>query len=280
MTRPDSHELYEELAAGYALSALEPEDEQEFLRHLSACARCERDTAVHAATLTHLAYAADAPEPPESLLSAIRRGVAASGRGASFPPSAPRTLTDAPEPAAPYREPAPVASLDDARRRKLRFGPARPGAWVGIAAAAALVMGLGVWNTSLQADRDQQDAWGDRITAAVRELRDTSTDTVPLTTPEGDVVAVALVRGSELSLVVDGLPVNDEATTYILWGQSRYGDVRPVGAFDVTRPGVDVREDMQVQAGVADVTRFMLTRERGSQAPPIPEQPLLASGDV
>lgn len=279
MTRPDSHELYEELAAGYALSALEPEDEQAFLQHLSGCARCERDMAVHAATLTHLAYAADAPEPPESLLASIRQGVADSGRGASFPAAAPRTFTDAPEPVAPARQPAPVASLDAARRRKLRFGPARSGAWVGIAAAAALVMGLGVWNTSLQADRDQQEAWGDRMAAAVRELRDTTTDTVPLTSPE-EVVAVALVRGSELSLVVDGLPVNDESTTYILWGQSRYGDVRPVGAFDVTRPGVDVREDMQVQAGVADVTRFMVTRERGSQAPPIPEQPLLASGDV
>ena len=280
MTRPDSHELYEELAAGYALSALEPEDEQVFVQHLSGCARCERDMAMHTATLTHLAYAADAPEPPESLLASIRQGVAASGRGASFPAPAPSTLVDAPEPAAPSHEAAPVASLDAARRRKVRFGPARPGAWAGIAAAAALVMGLGVWNTSLQADRDQQEAWGDRMAAAVRELRDTATDTVPLKSPEGDVVAVALVRGSELSLVVDGLPVNDESTTYILWGQSRYGDVRPVGAFDVTRPGVDVREDMQVQAGVADVTRFMLTRERGSQAPPIPGQPLLASGDV
>ena len=278
MNRPDTHERYEELAAGYALSALEPEDEQAFLRHLGGCARCERELAVHAATLTHLAYAADAPEPPESLLASIRQGVAASGRGASFPVAAVAGPADPPPPSRP--EMAPVASLGDARRRKDRLGAGRPGMWVGIAAAAALVFGLGVWNTSLQQDRDQQDAWGDRITAAVRELRDTATDTVPLQSPEGDVVAVALVRGSELSLVVDGLPVNDDGTTYVLWGQSRYGDVRPVGAFDVTRPGVDVREDMQVQAGVADVTRFMLTRERGSVAPPIPEQPVLASGDV
>lgn len=277
MNRPDAHELYEELAAGYALSALEPEDEQAFLGHLGGCARCERELAEHAATLTHLAYAADAPEPPESLLASIRQGVAASGRGASFPVAA---VAAPAEPPQARREMAPVASLDDIRRRKDHVRAARPGMWAGIAAAAALVLGLGVWNTSLQQDRNQQDAWGDRITAAVRELRDTDTDTVPLQSPEGDVVAVALVRGSELSLVVDGLPVNDDDTTYVLWGQSRYGDVRPVGAFDVTRPGVDVREDMQVQAGVADVTRFMLTRERGSVAPPIPEQPVLASGDV
>ncbi len=118
------------------------------------------------------------------------------------------------------------------------------------------------------------------MAVAVRELRDADTDTVPLRGDDGAVVAVALVRGSELSLVVDGLPVNDDATTYVLWGQSRYGDVRPVGAFDVAREGVDVQQDMQVQAGIADVTRFMVTREQWEQAPPIPQQAVLASGDV
>jgi len=141
-------------------------------------------------------------------------------------------------------------------------------------------LGLGVWNATLQHDRTEQDAWGDRMAVAVRELRDADTDTVPLRGDNGAVVAVALVRGSELSLVVDGLPVNDDATTYVLWGQSRYGDVRPVGAFDVTREGVDVQQDMQVQAGIADVTRFMVTREQGEQAPPIPQQAVLASGDA
>lgn len=277
MTRPDSHEHFEELAAGYALCSLEPEDEQIFLRHLGACARCERDLAVHTATLTHLAYAPDAASPSESLLESIRAGVLASGRAASFSASDSggqiwRGADD--------RTAAPVVALDAARRRRDRARMSRAGTWTGVAAAAALVLGLGVWNTSLQQDRDQQDAWGDRMASAVRELRDTTTDTIPLSGADGDVVAVALVRGSELSLVVDGLPVNDAASTYVLWGQSRYGDVRPVGAFDVTRAGVDVREDMQVQAGVADVTRFMVTRELGEQAPPIPGQPVLASGDV
>ena len=44
MTRPDQHERFEELAAGHALGALEPEDEQAFLAHVPACARCERAT--------------------------------------------------------------------------------------------------------------------------------------------------------------------------------------------------------------------------------------------
>ena len=274
MTRTDPHERYEELAAGHALSALEPEDEQAFLRHLSGCARCERELAVHDETLAHLAYAPDAAEPPDSLLASIRAGVLASGRGASFHSA--RGLDDA---TMESRSAAPV-SLAAARRRRTDSRLRRSSVWTGVAAAAAMVLGLGVWNATLQQDRAEQDAWGDRMAVAVRELRDADTDTVSLRGDDGAVVAVALVRGTELSLVVDGLPVNDDATTYVLWGQSRYGDVRPVGAFDVAREGVDVQQDMQVQAGIADVTRFMVTRERGEQAPPIPQQAVLASGNV
>lgn len=261
MTRPDAHERYEELAAGHALGALEPEDEQAFLGHLHACARCERDLAEHQVTLTHLAYAPDAAEPPDSLLESIRAGVLASGRGSRL--------------SGPV-----VVPLEAARSRRRGAAPLRRARMMtAVSAAAALVIGLGAWNVTLQSDRDAQDAWGDRITAAVRELGEPGTDTVPLTVGT-DVVALALVRGEELSLVVDGLKANDtSSTTYVLWGQSRFGDVRPVAAFDVTEEGLDVQRGLHLQAGVADVTRFMVTHEQGRTAPPIPS-PVLASGDV
>ncbi len=266
MTRPDAHARYEELAAGHALHALEPEDEQEFVAHLAGCARCERALAEHASTLAHLAYAPDAAEPPAALLDGLRAGVLASGRGASFP-----------SPAAAQEEPV---QLDEVRRRRDDSRLRRAGTWVGVAAAAALVVSLGVWNTSLRSERDQQAAWSDRLASAVGQLRDPSTDTVPLEGEAGEVVAVALVRGTDMSLVVDGLPVNEAGTTYVLWGESRYGDRRPVGSFDVTASGLDVLEGMQVQASVSDVTRFMVTREKGDAAPPMPTLPVLASGDV
>lgn len=264
MTRPDLHALYEELAAGHALGALEPQDEQAFLAHVVGCARCERDLAGHHATLAQLAYAPDPAEPPASLLAGIRAGVLASGRDVVFPESS---------------APA-VVSLDEVRRRRGAAHPRRARALSAVAAAAALVVGLGVWNVTLQNDRAQQAAWGDRLTAAVRELGEEGTNAVPLRA-DGKVVAVALVQGSDLSLVVDGLEANDAtATTYVLWGQSRFGDVRPVAAFDVTDKALDVREGLHLQAGVADVTRFMVTREQGRTAPAIPTRPVLASGEV
>ena len=268
MTRPDAHARYEELAAGHALSALEPEDEQDFVTHLARCARCARDLAEHEATLAHLAYAPEPAEPPAALLSGIRAGVLASGRGASFP-----------SPAQPPATPQPV-DLGERRRRRDASRLRRAGVWTGVAAAAALIVSLGVWNTELQRDRDEQAELTGRLAKAVTPLRDSSTDTVPLAGESGEVVAVALVRGDEMTLVVDGLPVNDAATTYVLWGESRYGDKRAVGAFDVTTEDVDVLDGLRLKDSVADVTRFMVTREQGDEAPPIPTLPVLASGTV
>ena len=41
MDTPMSHSEFEELAAGYVLGALEPDDEHDFRRHLDGCAICE-----------------------------------------------------------------------------------------------------------------------------------------------------------------------------------------------------------------------------------------------
>lgn len=259
MTRPDPHEAYEALAAGHALHALEPEEEQVFLEHLSGCSRCERDLADHRATLAHVAYAPDAAEPPLGLLDGIRSGVAASDRQASHPVP---------------------ASLGAARQRRSHRLGSTWGQAAAVAAAAALVLGLGGWNVALRADRAEQQAWSERITAAVREIGVEGTDTVPLRSRD-QVVAVALVHDDEMTLLVDGLETNDtSSSTYVLWGQSRFGDVRPVGAFDVTETGLDARPGLRLQAGVSDVTRFMVTAEPGRAAPPIPTLPVLAAGDV
>ena len=274
--RTDGHERYAELAAGHALHSLEPEDEQAFLAHVPGCARCERAVDEHRVALAALAYAPLDVEPPASLLEGIRAGVLASGREATFPDLAPS------EPVAePVPEPAaePV-SLDEARRRRDPRRLRRAATWTGVAAAAALVVSLGAWNASLQQDRDEAEAWGTKLAAAVGQLRDSSTDTVPLAGGSGEVVAVAVMRGDEMSLVVDGLPVNDAATTYVLWGQSRYGDKRAVGAFDVTADGVDVLDGMHLPDGATDVTALLVTREQGDAAPAIPTLPVLASGEV
>jgi hypothetical protein len=264
VTRPDPHASFEELAGGYALHALEPDEEQVFLAHLTSCARCEQDVAEHEAMLAQLAYAPDAPEPPASLLEGIRAGVRSSGRASGL------TLE---------RDVAPTP-LEQARGRRDARTLRRAGTWLGIAAAFALVVSLGYWNTALRQDRDERDAWSARMAAAVAALRDDDTEVVPLHGDAGEVVAVALLRGDEMSLVVDGLPASTSGTTYVLWGESTLGDKRAVGAFRVGEQRPDVHQGMRLQTSISDVTKLMVTHEQGDRPPPIPTLPVLASGTV
>ena len=271
MTTPAStpHELYAELAAGYALSSLEPAEEQYFLAHLSGCAQCEQDVRAHTETMAHLAYAAESPEPPMELLENIRAGVLASGRGATFTFGAPDRV-DAP--------PAPV-SLGDARQQRtarLRRGSQL----VGAAAAAALVLSLGVWNSDLRKQSDEQRSRTQALASAVvNELGVDGTRPVTLRTNDGRAVAVALVHGADMAVLHTGLAVNAPDTTYVLWG--RVGvEVRAVGAFDVTGDEAAVTRGLHLAGDVDELTGLMVTKEQGREAPRVPVAAILASGTV
>jgi hypothetical protein len=259
MSRADSHDVFAALAAGHALYALEPEDEQRFLAHLAGCAACERDVAEHRETLAHLAYAADDGEPPPALLEGIRAGVRDSGRASTY---------------------ARPTELDQARSRRDRPAAGAPrlrraAPWVGAAAAIALAGSLAVWNTALQ--RDQQDS-EKTLEEIVAQLADSDTEIVPLESPDGgEVLAVALLDDGEMSLVLNGLEPNDaQLTSYVLWGKNSRGGVRAVGAFDVA-PSDEVVGGMTLHD---EMTAFMVTHEEGNTPPPVSTQPVLAVGEV
>ena len=259
MTAPLPHERYEELVAGYALSALEPEDEQELLRHLPTCAACERDLAVHRETLAHLAFAGDTVQPPASLWEGIRSEVLSSGAPVTFP--------------------RPAAAPDDLARARARRSSrgARAVPWIAAAAAAVLALGLAGWNVALQRDRDQLS---DRYMAAVRAVESGPAQTVPLAGPDGDVAAVAVVGREQVSLVVRTLPPNDvTSNVYVLWGKWGDGPVEPLGTFDVRTPGTEVVGGLELPGPSRRAPDLMaITREPGRTAPPATQQPLLASG--
>jgi anti-sigma factor RsiW len=72
MTAPSTgvnHESWSEQAAGYALYALDPQDEVAFEGHLTTCARCQQDVAAHLVVAEHLSTTVpgvlgEAPEMP------------------------------------------------------------------------------------------------------------------------------------------------------------------------------------------------------------------------
>lgn len=273
-----AHEQYAELAAGYALSALEPAEEQHFLAHLAGCARCEQDVREHTETMAHLAYAADAPEPPVELLDNIRAAVLASGRGASFAFGAADANADGIAPDHNQTTPAPVSLADARHRRTARLR--RGSQLVGAAAAAALVLGLGVWNSDLRTQSDNQRTRSDALVAAVvNELGVDDTRPVSLRDGDGRAVAVALVHGADMAVLHDGLAVNAPDTTYVLWG--RVGvEMRAVGAFDVTGDEAAVTRGLRLPGDIGGLSELMVTQEQGRVAPRVPGAPVLASGTI
>ena len=258
------HELYEELAAGHAVHALEPQDEELFRRHLVGCARCERELDVHRETAAHLAYGAGDDALPDDLFDRIRRQVVALSGDDVF--------------AAHVEPPArPVADLVAARRRRTL---PRSAVLVSAAAAVSLVLGLVGPGVALRQDRADQLASSDRLADAVRTLEEGPGRSVPLLDGQRRVAAVAVVQGDEVSLAVEGLAANALDSTYVLWEQSRSSGLTAIGTFDVRDEGVEVVEDLPLAHDRKDVTAFAITHERGRMAPSRPLTAPLASGAV
>jgi anti-sigma-K factor RskA len=91
---PD-HTVFDELAAGYVLHALEPADEQRFLRHAGQCARCQQTVAEFRMVAGALAETAPPAEPSarlgERIMAAARADLAEPGHSAAPPADSGRT---------------------------------------------------------------------------------------------------------------------------------------------------------------------------------------------
>ena len=259
MDTPMSHSEFEELAAGYVLGALEPDDEHDFQRHLDGCATCKATVRELEVVAGELAYAAPPVDPPDSLWAGIRRE--------TQPEAAPRGTIPPPIPS-----PTPEARV---RRRGRRLLP-------GLAAAAALllVVALSVWNLSL---RDENAAIRDRLAALERATQlanDPSTSLVTLDDapgPEGaQATVIASSRQDRGVLLVESLPPLARDRVYELWCVPE-GDIdkaqKTLVFVPLRRQGVQALEfETPIQPGTA----FAITDEPapdGSEKPTT--QPLL-----
>jgi len=262
VTPAPHHERFAELASGHALHALEPADEELFRSHLAGCAECRAAVATHTDTLGHLAYAAASPQLPSGILAGIRAEI---GQAA---------------PVASGGSARPVASLEAARtRRRLRTVDSK--SLVAAAAAAAMVLSLGIWNVALHREKSQGDLRSEQLAAAVATLEGGAKHRVQLTDSRGVPVAIAVVRSNDtVSLVVDGLAPNTASSTYVLWQKGQYGVMRAVGTFDVHGRGVDVVKDLPLARDVMGVEGFAVTREPGRRAPARPGSSTVADGGL
>ncbi|RBY93733.1 anti-sigma factor [Blastococcus sp. TF02-8] len=253
---------YDELAVGWALHALEPDDEADFARHLAGCDRCARTVTETSEVMAAMARDLPSAEPSPELRSRLRAAVESTEQ---LP--------------APTAEPRPVALPVQATRVPRPAGRTRLLTRSLVAAAVAAVVGLGTWAAVLSQSRDDLRSDLAAQQAVLSELTKPGEATViPLTTGERD-VATVVARDDVVQVVSDGLSRNDvSAQTYVLWG---LGDGAPValGTFDVVRSQIAVQTVGSGGTGLDDFPGYGISIEPGRQAPSAPTD-VVATGQV
>jgi anti-sigma-K factor RskA len=237
-TRRD-HTPFDELAAGYAVDALDPDDHARFLGHIGTCGRCQQALTGYAEVTGALADMSPAAEPSPQLGERILAAAAAEDARV-----------------APAELPPGVVSL----RKRPRWLTAVA------AAAAAVVIGGGVWG-GLAATN------GGSAPSAVGSPRSLQ---VVLTAAKGHAEAAkVIVRGSSVWLVPSTLPPDDQATqVYVLWQITGAHTPLAIGSFDVRR-GVHAQIEVGALAASYNSTwAFAVSLEHGRAIPATPSRPV------
>lgn len=253
------HSLWDELAVGLALGALEPEDEQTFLGHLRGCVQCAKTVADMEAVSGQLAYAVPADEPPPALLASIMREVAASDR-----------------PATPLGRATPDVSRLPGPRRAGGPSTARrwDSSWLARAAVLLVVLALTGWNYQLRLDGKVKSRSLQNAADAARLLATPGTSRYTLTS-NGAERATVLVNADKAYLVVDNFKRNDaENSIYVLWAQKPEVGLVGVEKFKIAHDGptyVPVRKGLTASS---TIQAYAISKETGSQIPATPSAPI------
>jgi anti-sigma-K factor RskA len=172
-----------ELTAGYALDALDPDEREEYERHLAGCAQCQEELAAFWEVTGALALASDGPAPPPGLRERILDAARA--------------------------EPQTVVSLDEARKRR------RPPVLTAVAAIAAVVaIGLGIYAISLNNQLDDARSALSTQEDVAAVLADPSATSVSMAAGSGRLV---VANDGSAVLVLDDLAAAPEGKTYQAW---------------------------------------------------------------
>ena len=282
--RDDEHRGWDELAVGWGLHALEPEDETLFAAHLRTCDRCRQTVADTSEVMAALAGDLPPAEPSEGLRERLRAAVEETEQVRPAEPS------QAPVARAPVERPTPVP-LDGATaygnfRAPLpaRHADPRP-SWrrvlptALVAATVAAVLALGAWNVVVTGDRDSARTLAAERSQVIESLLQPGRAAIAPLTEDGQQIATVVARDGQVQVLAEGLPVNDDAAeTYVVWG-IRDGSPVAIGTFDVVTPQMDLRTVGSRATGLDDYSTYAISIEPGRQAPTEPSE-IVATGQV
>lgn len=268
-----------ERTVGWALHALEPDEEIAAVEHLDTCDACRSLAADVTEVTGGLAESVEQHEPPARLRASI---VEQAQRTSQVPQPAPVPV----ERTGPVRTEAP----DEPRQRT----PRRPDPVVErsrflggrrlLAAAAAVAIlavggGLVAYAQQMRTERDESIAQSRDIFQMVAQFDRPGAQHAFLTTAPGtQPVAAVMVDGEQRSVMSVGLSPNSvDNQTYVLWGLNDGAQPKPVGTFDV-RPTPERPVSVGSSTGGA-YSQYAISLERGRVAPASPSS-VIASGQV
>jgi hypothetical protein len=286
--RHGEHETFDELAVGWALHALEPEDEELFAAHLPTCTRCRQTVAETTDVMGALAGDLPPASPSDGLRDRLRAAVEETeqlsrpaGDGARTARPVPPVAADGPAPG-----PGPGAPASGAHRAPLPSGPVDPEpSWrrvlphALVAAAVVAILALGTWNVVLSSAREEAQATAAEQAQLVDALLTPGQATIAPLSAGGAAVATVVARDDLVQVVSHGLAPNDvQDQTYVVWGTGA-GSPSPLGTFDVTSPQPALWTVGSGSSGLDGYTGYAVSLEPGRQAPTEPTD-IVASGEV
>jgi anti-sigma-K factor RskA len=234
----NEHTYWDELAAGYALHGLSPEEEVLFAEHLESCELCAasvRDLELVAAQLGSMAHYRDDAEAPswESMRSAI----------ISTPQDRDNSVVDL------------------AERRRRRYDISRRA--LGAAAAAVVVVGAGIATWQLS------DSGGSSCSAS------DGCHAIELDAAGGKSTASLEVRGQTVVMDAAAMSAAPAGKVYVLWQQPSDAPPQPIKEFLAGSDASAVTASLK--SAYADTAGFAVSVEPANTTPTSPHN-LLASG--
>ena len=254
-----THEQVLDLAAGFVLGALDPEEEQAVRDHLASCELPHDEIAELGGVVPYLADSVDQVEPPASLKARIMAAAAED--------LAARRAKDGQ--AESVRADRQVVSFPSAEEREVRRRRTNVIGWALRIAAVLVIAALGAWNLRLQQELN--------VTRQDLDQALQPTNAVAVLRPEGaGPSGVALVQADgTVRLEMRNLPATAGTQVYEAWVIAPGGAPVPIGGFAVGQDGTGKLVARQVGA-TAGVT-LALTREPAPNAT-TPTLPIVSSG--
>jgi anti-sigma-K factor RskA len=289
MTDQESdHTVFDELAAGYVLHALEPADEQRFLRHAGQCARCQQTVAEFRMVAGALAETAPPAEPSarlgERIMAAARADLAQPGHSAAPPADSGRTdagtardggTASDDEAAADQGTAAPggptPGRVVPLRRRAGRGTSGRLWQKPAAAAAAAVLIAVGgIW-----AGLAATSGGPPQSLAACAHPH--ACPQVTLTSSTTHQTAARVVIDDRVAwMEPSAMQANPADEIYVLWQVTGASVPLAVGSFDVKAGTTSPIKIGALPAPYHATQAFAVSLEHGREIPPRPSTPVAA----